>query len=822
MPSEASAQNHNLPASVSSFIGREQELHELRQRLREQRLVTLTGTGGTGKTRLALKAVTNELNHFADGVWLVELAGISTQNLVAQSIARVFALPEVPELAPTERLSAFLQSKHLLLILDNCEHLIQEVAQITAFLLARCPRLALLATSREPLAISGEAILRVPPLHLPDPTPPAEWATLLRYDAIRLFVERAHALEPLFQLTASNAEAIVEICYRLDGIPLALELASARANVLTAQEIAARLNDGFALLAARPLSGIELRHQTLQAAIDWSYTLLTAEEQALLHRLAVFASGFTLDTAEAICSEGQINQEQILDLLSSLVRKSLVVAETTSRSQARYRLLETIREYAFEKLAQVGEVIWLRNRHLDLFLARAEEAAPRLHDAYQQLWLNWLEGEHDNLRSALDWALAHERIEEGLRIANALTRFWEIRGYVREGLGWFEQLLAQADDRISLHVRVNALTYAAFMAGFLGNSAATMAFGREGIALAEAAGYAGDPSLILALGGLASGAEAIGDYQTAFALQERAIELFRASPGPSFYLGMALSVQGGTAIELGYYEYARTLLDESLAMAHEAGDAFRMAHILNTRGTLARCEQNYAEAQTNYEAGIRLLRELGATRDLGAPLQSLGHTCLHLGDVDRAHALFTESLALHQAQQNGPGMRECLIGFAALAVVRGLPVAGVRLVAAAIVLGVHHAKSSWAATQIEYNHYLELACTHLTETEFLAEQAAGRALSLEQAIAYAQQLHFTTQAPPTNRKSPHDLTEREREVVALIAQGKSNGDIAAELVLSKRTVEKHIANILSKVALTSRPQLVRWAIEQNLRQTPTS
>jgi non-specific serine/threonine protein kinase len=822
MHAEGSSHNHNLPASVSSFIGREQELREIRQHLGEHRLITLTGTGGTGKTRLALEAAAGELNLFADGVWLVELAGISTQDLVAQTIARVLALPETPDLTPIEGLGAFLQSRHMLLVLDNCEHLIDEAAHITTFLLTRCPRLVLLATSREPLAIGGEAVLRVPSLRLPDPTEPVEWANVLRYDAIRLFVERAHALEPLFQLTPSNAEAIVEICCRLDGIPLALELASARVNVLTVQEIAARLNHGFALLASGQRSGLEPRHQTLQAAIDWSYILLTAEEQTLLRRLAVFAAGFTLDMAEAVCSGAGIVQGQILNLLSSLVRKSLVVAETTSRAQARYRLLETIREYALSKLAAAGEVTWLRDQHLDQFLARAEEAAPRLHDAYQQLWLNWLEGEHDNLRAALAWTLHSGRIEAGLRIANALVRFWEIRGYVREGLVWFEQLLAQANEEISVAVRVNALTFAAFLADFLGDATAPLAYGHKAVAFAEAAGDEDKGLLGFAVAGLVAAMRAAGDYQTALPIVERSIHLFRASSWPSFHLGMSLMVQGGLALELGDYESARAALNEGLSMAREAGDAFRIAYTLKSFGDLASCQQQYAEAQAAYEQTVALLRDLGATHDLAVPLHNLGHACLHLGDVERAYALFTESLALHQAQHNAPGMAECLIGFAALAVVQGSPAAGARLLATAGTLGVRHAKSSWAATRREYEHYLALARADLTEAELLAEQAAGATLSLEQAIAYAQQLPLITQATPASRRLPDELSEREREVAVLIAQGKSNGEIASELVLSKRTVEKHIANILSKLALTSRSQLVRWAIVQGLTQTSAS
>ncbi|MCI0440181.1 MAG: LuxR C-terminal-related transcriptional regulator, partial [Chloroflexi bacterium] len=590
---------------------------------------------------------------------------------------------------------------------------------------------------------------------------------------------------------------------------------------LTVQQITTRLNDRFALLTAGQRMALVPHHHTLRAAIDWSYALLTAEEQILFRRLAVFEAGCTLDTAEAICAGEGINEGHTLDLLSSLVDKSLIVVETLGQVQARYRLLETIREYALQKLNEAGEVDRLRDRHLDLFLARAEEAASKLNEAYQQLWLNWLEGEHDNLRAALAWALGHGRIEVGLHLAIALQRFWEIRGYVQEGLTWFERLLAQTDESIPLAVRVNALTFAAFLAHFSGQTAATLAYGREAVDLAEVAGDEGIPLLIMALGGLASGAEAMGDYQTTFAIQERAIQLLRQSPDPpTLMLGMNLLVQGGTAIELGYYDTARAYLVESLTLAHEAGDTFRIAHTLYLFGDLARCEQNYAEAQTAYESSVALLRELDASRDLTSPLQNLGHTCLHLGDVERAHTLFRESMAIHQAQQSRLGMAECLIGFAAVAAVRGLPATGARLLAAADTLGWRRVKSTWAVTRMEYEQYLALARASLTEAEFQAEQAAGQALSLEQALAYAQTLPLLASATPAIKKKSDDLTEREREVAALIGLGKSNGEIAGELVLSKRTVEKHVANILSKLALTSRAQIVRWAIEHGL--TPTS
>ncbi len=716
----------------------------------------------------------------------------------------------------------FVRQKQLLLILDNCEHLREACAQLAHELLSQSPELRILATSREPLAIAGETIYPVSGLAWPSvkaklkDTP----QDLMQYDAVRLFVERARAISPNFNLTTENAWSTVEICRRLDGLPLALELASARVNVLTVQEIAARLNDRFALLISGQRRGLEPRHHTLRGAIDWSYTLLPVDEQVLLRRLAVFDAGCTLDTAEAVCSGEGIAAEHTLNQISSLVSKSLVLADTIGRAQARYRLLETIREYALEKLDGAGETARLRDRHLDLFLARAEEAAPKLNDAYQQLWLNWLEGEHDNLRAALAWSLESGRIEAGLRIAISISRFWEIRGYVPEGLVWFERLLAQADEGVSQVVRANALVYASFFAMFLGNASVATAYGREASALAEAAGDEGNPILILALSSLASGARMTGDYQTSFTTGERAIQLLRASPGPRFYLGMSLLAQGDVAMELGYYDTSRTLLVESLAIAREAGDAFRIAHAFNSLGDLARCEGNYAEARTAYENSVALLRDLAAQHDLASILRNLGRACLLLGDVERAGALFRESLAAHLAEQNTSGMTECLIGLASAAVVRGLPAAGARLLAAAVALRGQRAASVWPAKRMEIEPYLELARAGLTEAEFQAEQATGRAMTLEQAVDYAQNLPLKPETVLASIETPDGLTGRECEVAALIGQGKTNGEIANELVLSKRTVESHVSKILSKLGLTNRGQIMRWAIDHGLTQTP--
>jgi non-specific serine/threonine protein kinase len=816
----------NLPVQLTSFIGRESDLANVLLGLSQARCVTITGTGGSGKTRLALQTANKVSNDFEDGVWWVDLSPLNDPTLLSQLIVQALGMRPIADQPMQEALIGFLRSKQLLLVLDNCEHLNAACAQLARQMLLAAPALHILATSREPLGIEGEARYPISGLPWPaagrqanrDEQERLDLNVTLNYDAVKLFVERARSITPSFSLTHENAPAVVEICQRLDGLPLALELASARVNVLTVQEIAARLNDRLSLLTSGKRREFEPRHQTLKAAIDWSYALLTAEEQILLRRLAVFAAGCSLDTAEAICSGEEILPAQILDLLASLVDKSLVIAETSGRAPARYRLLETIRAYAFEKLNEAGEVRQLRDRHLDLFVARAEEAMPKQFEAYQQLWLNWLETEHDNLRAALVWALESKRIEAGLRLASALTYFWEIHGYVQEGLGWMERLLAAADENVPLDAHVNALVFATFHYMLLGNAQAAKSYARRAVDLAEAAEEVDSPVLAFARDGLASAAKTAGDYQTAFDISEQNIRYYRQS-GPPAYLGICLLSQGENALQIGNYEIARERLDEGLALARRDGDAYRIAHSLNTLGDLARLEQNYTEAASVYESGAELLRELNAQRDLASLLSNLGYARLYLGEVEQALRLFDESLSIHLVQQNKPGMTECLIGIAAAAVASGKPAAGVRLLAAAAVISGQPSASKWKATQIEFERYFGLARSMLSEASFQKEQATGRTLSLEQAVETAQQFHFQQAATQRAQARLDDLTEREREVAVLIAEGKSNREIAEQLFLSKRTVEKHAANILSKLGLTSRAQVVRWAIETGLVQT---
>ncbi len=803
----------HVPSVLTSFVGRRRELAELRERLANARLCTVTGAAGCGKTRLALRVAAEISPNYEHGVHWVELAPLTNPLLLAQAVARAAGVTPGPDRPVIDDLLEALQDKQVLLVLDNCEHLLSACGQLAETLL-QAPGVSILATSREPLDVAGE--MRYPLAPMAPPPPDLSAHDLAQFDAIQLFVERASAIQPGFALSPTNAQVVARICRHLDGIPLAIELASAHVNVLALEQIAARLNDRFTLLA--PASQVtHSHHRTLRAALDWSHDLLAPPEQQLLRQLSVFAGGWSLAAAEAVSAPAGPEGTQVLELLSSLVNKSLVVADTRSTDEARYRLLETVRQYAQEKLAAAAERPAVCDRHLRYFLELVEEMLPHLSGQDQQKWLDRLEVEYDNIRAALSWSLTGSQVEAGLRIAIAIYQFWTIRDYTEEGLAWMERLLGGAGEAVSSVVQANGLAYAAFLAGFRGNAAAQIAHGREAATVAEAAGAEGKRALVWALAAQAYGARAEGDYQTEFALGERVIRLNRELED-AYQLGVTLSVYSFSAMALGKYDRARAMLNEALGLLREAGNPYRTAMALNYSGDLARCERDYAAARAAYEQGASLLRRLDAPRDLASVLQNLGHTWLHLGDAERGRVLFGESLAIQLAQRNTQGALECLIGFAAIAVVRGLPAAGARLLAAVQALGGERITSAWAATRIEYEHYLALARARLGEEAFEAAQASGRTLSLQEVVQDAQGLPLTGAGSRASRGGRDELTVREREIVRLIAQGLSNGEIAGQLVLSKRTVEKHIANILSKLGLTNRTQLVRWAFEAGLGQ----
>ncbi len=807
----------NLPVKLTSFVGRKQELLEIKRLASSSRLVTLIGAGGCGKTRLALRVAELSDQPNQSVIW-VDLARLTDSTLVAQVVAKALNVVEKPGTPLMDSLLDSLCEGQTLLVLDNCEHLLAACAQLVEAL-AGCPFLTILATSREPLGVNGESLYPVPPLALPAAGLSVD--EIRQVDSVRLFVERARNIVPNFSLTPDNAESISSICRDLDGIPLAIELASARVNVLSVKQIQERLDRRFELLVSTTRA--DERHRTLRAAIDWSFELLSSSERILLQRLALFAAGFTLSAAEAVCGWGSIQGDAVLGLLTSLVNKSLVVAEMLQSSEARYRMLETIRQYALEKLTASGEEAQLRDRYLDVFVARSEEIAPKLSGAYQRLWMTWLEGELGNLRAALTWSLASGRIEAGLRLVNALFEFWFFRSYQRDGQTWFERLLSAAGDDVPIALRAQAYSIVCHISWQVGDHAAGKAQAEAGIALAKQAGEAGKYSLAFSMVGLAHNLRATGDYAAAFDVGQRYIEIMRSWNSPA-EMAESLAIHAINATAAGKRDLGRQFLDESVAIIREVGgNTHRAAEVLKLLGDLARGEQAYVEARQLYEQSLSIYRELEPTPDVAGVLIGLAHSDLHLGQVEHAHALLNESLMAQRAVGNERGMAECLLGFGALAAVQGLPTQAVRLLTVAVTWAAESILEAYPGERLAYREALAAAQTELTDQAFKDAAREGRTLTIDQAIDLALALPLVRETTPLGAQvEPGGLTAREREVVFLIAQGKSNDEIADTLVLSKRTVEKHISNIFSKLGFTQRAQIVRWAIEQGRRGNPSS
>ncbi len=521
---------NNLPQQVTSFVGREKEMGEVKRLLDTARLLTLTGTGGGGKTRLSLQVAADLLDKFPGGVWLVELAPLADPSLVAQTVADALGVREEPGRAVARTLAEWLKPKRLLLILDNCEHVLSTCASLASDLIRLCPNVHILTSSREPFGIAGEQTYRVPPLSLPDPLQTQTAERLSQYEAVRLFIERARLVQPAFSITDANAPAVAQICFHLDGIPLAIELAAARVRSLSVEEVNARLDQRFRLLTGGSRTALP-RQRTLQALIDWSYDLLTDREKAIFERVSVFAGGWDLEAAEAVCMGGEIADWDILDLLTDLADKSLVVAETAARG-TRYYLLETIRQYGDERLQQSGGADAAHARHRDHFLNWAVKIKATLSGPEQSAQMDRLEAEHDNMRVALAWCEQNSAgSDSGLRLATALWRFWFARGYLSEGRQWLERMLACDDDSAPSPARPTALNLAGNMAQVQGDYGASHAFYEQALALHRSLGNSkGIASACNNLGNLVASE---GDSEAARALYEESLNSFQAGKVPT-------------------------------------------------------------------------------------------------------------------------------------------------------------------------------------------------------------------------------------------------------------------------------------------------
>ena len=836
-----------LPAPLTPLVGREQEIAAVCALLwrPEVRLVTLTGTGGVGKTRLALGVAAAVNADFADGICLVALAPLIDPGLVLSTIAQALAVQEQGSRPLLEGLQDHLREKQLLLLLDNFEQVVS-AAPVVAGLLMAAPRLRVLVTSRTSLHLSGEHEFVVPPLALPDlrNLPPPD--RLLQYGAIRLFVARAQAAHSAFVMTGENATAIAAICQQVDGLPLAIELAAGRSKLFAPQALLSRLRNRLKLLVGGA-QDLPLRQQTLRGTIAWSYDLLGQDEKALFRRLAVFVGGCTLEAAEAVCTAQGDLLIDVLEAVAALVDKSLLRQETQAGGQPRVLMLETIREYALERLAASGEAEAVQRQHAIFFLRFSEEAEPKIRGAEHFLWRTRLEVEHDNLRAALRWTLESQEAEMGMQLAFSLVGFWRASNQDREGRNWCEQVLAQPGTSARTAARAMALLAAGAMTMYQGDLPQAQLLLEESIAIGREVGRAAKRTLALALALLAYGALLQGNLGAARELAEEGVRLFR-EVGEAWGTALALNHLGRATLELGDPVAARPLLEESAAL-FRAGNMQRLAMPLNTLGRVALRQGDDTGARAYCEEALAVARATGDELFIAEALAQLGTVALHVGDSGQATALYQQSLTLIWTR----GYRECiaedLAGLAATASLLGQPERAARLFGAVEALREVSGIRLSPLPRADYDRAVEGIRAHLDEATFAQAWEKGRAMPLEQAIAEAL---ATQDEPPTGTKFPQvneeetssvvppgtplsqspralsprralkqhfgGLTSREREVACLVAQGKSNRAIADELVVGVSTVEAHITHIFTKLGFSSRAQIAAWAVDKGLAQ----
>jgi non-specific serine/threonine protein kinase len=768
-------ERHNLPAYLPPLIGRARDLETLRPLLLDEdsRLLTLTGTGGCGKTRLALALARDLVGSFPDGVWLVELAGLTEPRLVPDAVAAVLGVQATPERPPVEVLVSVLGQRSVLLVLDNCEHLVDACATLSQALLRGCPGVRILATSREPLQIAGEIIWQVPPLVVPDPQRLPPLTELARVPAVELFVARARAARPDFALAERNAATVARICTQLGGLPLALELAAARTRALPIEQLAVQIGDIFRLLVGGQRTA-PARQKTLRAAFDWSHALLARDEQAAFRRLAVFAGGFELDTAEAVCGGDEVTPGEVLQLLTQLVDKSLVVAEERGGA-AWYRMLEPLRQYALERLRAADEEEATRRRHAGVYLALAKAAEPRLRRAGQGAWFDRLERNLDNLRATLEWSrAAPERHELGLQLAGLLWRFWDGRGSVGEGRRWLAELLATVHPAGPTLGRARALFAAGWLAVIQESTEAAGTLPAESVAMWRVLGDR--PGLSYAL------------WLDGFVRRPRAPD---------------------TALRLG---------QESLRLAQAAGDEILTSWVTSLMGELRRVQGDLATAARLLEADRDLMLEREDYFGASLVLRILAHVAVQQGDHARATALLKERLVLVRQLRDRWNLPDAIESLAWVAGVAGRAERAARLYGAGEALRQASGTGLLGERQTRRERRLAILRDSLGEARFVAAWAAGHALSLEDAIAEALAGEAAEATLRQNRKPPEALTGREREVARLVGRGYTDRQIAAELVISVGTAGVHVHHILEKLGLRSRWQVADWARRQGIAE----
>jgi predicted ATPase/class 3 adenylate cyclase len=658
---------NNLPHSVTSFVGRQKEIVEVKALLERSRLVTVTGSGGSGKTRLTLQVAADLLDSAGDGVWLAELAAITEPSLVTQTVANVFGIREEPGKPLIQTLLTHFENSRLLLVLDNCEHLLDACASLAEAVLRHCAHVRILASSREPLGMGGELTYRIPSLSLPDLKSDDAARNLAIFESARLFIERAQLHAHQFTVTNRNAPAIASVCRRLDGIPLAIELAAARVRSMPVEEVDRRLGQSFGLLTGGSRTALP-RQQTLRSLIDWSYDLLDEPERVLLSRLCAFSGGWGLEAVEGVCSGGTIEEVDVLDLLTSLIDKSLVILEEAG-DVTRYRLLETVRQYARDRLSERGELEIWRGRHIAYFLAFAEGAEQHLRGAEQQVWLERLEADHDNLRAALAWCTEGPGDAElGLRLAGAIWRFWYVRGYFGEGRGWFSAVLKASAGSGPDVVRAKALNGYGVLSFLQNDFGEARRLIEESLVIWRDLGdQNGIASSLNTLGSIASRQ---GEFEAAqsFHLESLAI---KREIGDHPGIASSLAGLGNLAYYRADYAAAREHYEGSLAELRLLGDQGGLAIALNNLGSVVHLQGGLLQARALHEESLAIRRRLGDRPGAAVSLGNLGRVAIDLAELDVAQACYEESQATLREIGDGSGIAESLEGLGLLAAARG-------------------------------------------------------------------------------------------------------------------------------------------------------
>src|SRR5690242_4448897 len=829
----------NLPAEPNSFIGRERDLADLAKLLGEVRALTLSGPGGIGKTRLAVRLARDVLSGGADGegpgdldeAWLVELA--DWHDPVAQAVATTLGVREEQGVPLAQTLAEALRSRHMLLILDTCEHQVSDCATLVQRLLARCPWLRIIATSREPLRVRGETVWRVPPLDLPPDG--ANGAELAAHEAVRLFAARAAEARPGFRLTEGNTASVARLCRTLDGIPLGIELSAARVRALSVEQIEGRLRDRFQLLNSGDRTA-PLRQQTLRATVDWSYELLDEAEQMLLRRLATF-SGWNLDMAEQVCSDEAIGAEEVLGLLISLIDKSLVVLDGEAAGDARYRLLDTIREYAAERLEVAGEKDALALRHRDCILALVEETAGGMFNRGEPSWPVRLAvfrrgiAEYGNFRIALATSLAHEHADEGLRLCIGLRNIWLPHGDAREAAPWLDRFLVlpsgSSPERgeVSPRVRGRALACRAEIAFDLQDYDTLMRCATESLELARASGD--DFPVPTALRVISQAAARAGRFGDAVTYIDEAVAAAEAA-GNDWEAGLTQATKAAIAVRQGKLKAAQRAYETALEVLAD-NNRWGVAQVSYGMGTLARTRGDAEMAVRYYADAMEIFRELDAWPEIARCQAGMGWIAVATGDYDQAAEALAEALRLNQIGGQRLGIARGLEAFAALAAARQQPERAARLAGAACELRESLGHGTGIGPRIE--EVLEFARGRLGTSAAAALFAEGRETAAEDAVGFAlgpdqnqpvpgplaaTEPAWTDPARPGGgaHRDPDPstpLTPREHEIATLVAHGLSNRQIADELVISPATAARHVANILAKLGFTSRTQVASWA-----------